>query len=85
MNREQIIAMAREAGKYADEKYQLEWNAGGGASWQSIRDERFASLVAAHEREECAKVCVGIEQAAQEYGERGSASACAAAIRARKP
>jgi hypothetical protein len=49
MNREQIIKLAREAGlnMYPD------WL--DGALPDSV--ERFAALVAAHEREECAKVC----------------------------
>lgn len=44
--------------------------------------EKFAELVAAHEREECAKVC----EAQKVYGERVHKYpllACAAAIRAR--
>lgn len=53
MNKEEIIAMAREAG--------LSWPSGiNGAGYRisnSIDLERFAALVAAHEREECAKVC----------------------------
>lgn len=57
MIQEQLNALAREAGRYADEKYEREWKAGtlaSSASWQSIRDERFADLVAAHEREKLA-------------------------------
>ena len=48
MNREDIIRMAREAGfvlhAYPDE------------NWLKLM-ARFAALVAAHEREACAKVC----------------------------
>jgi len=46
MDRELIIRLAREAGLIATSRY------------GSIDEyERFAALVAAHEREECAKVC----------------------------
>lgn len=50
MNQDDIIRMAREAGAMFDHMTWVE------------RDlapvfERFAALVAAHEREECAKVC----------------------------
>ena len=48
MDRELIIRLARESGwQYAD------GDAGYDPLW------RFAALVAAHEREECAKVCDG--------------------------
>jgi hypothetical protein len=46
VNREDIIRMAREAG---------DWN-GQTAEFNDVGLERFAALVAAHEREECAKV-----------------------------
>jgi len=46
MNREDIIRMAREAGAG-------EWGNGVVPAMMDI--ERFAALVAAHEREECAK------------------------------
>jgi hypothetical protein len=71
MTRDDIIRMAREAG---------------GEDWGIFRDfmpeiERFAALVAAAEREECAKVC---DEVNKEYdGEEVSASWIAAAIRAR--
>ena len=66
MNREDIIRMAREAGF-------SEW------AVQTPQDlERFAALVAAAEREACAKVCDEREQA-NLYGVRE----CADAIRAR--
>jgi hypothetical protein len=44
--------------------------------------ERFAALVRADEREECAKVCEGINSAEDYYGERPEL-VCAAVIRAR--
>ena len=68
MNRDDIIRMAREAG---------------GDDWGIFRDfmpeiERFANLVAAAEREACAKVC-------EAEGKRVDASwvSCAFAIRER--
>jgi hypothetical protein len=68
VNREDIIRMAREAG---------------GDDWGIFRDfmpeiERFANLVAAAEREACAKVC-------EAEGKRVDASwvSCAFAIRER--
>jgi hypothetical protein len=63
MNREDIIRMAKEAGYLA-------WHI-------DPRAERFAALVAAAEREACAKVCD--EEATIE----GVAQRCADAIRAR--
>ena len=64
MNREEIIRMAREAGLDPDL-----WN-------YTDAFERFAALVAAHERDACAKVC--LEEAPSLDGQL-----CAAAIRAR--
>ena len=51
MDREQIIRMAREAGFSDTTNPFVAW----GASWEQV--ERFAALVAAHEREACARVC----------------------------
>jgi hypothetical protein len=64
MNREEIIRMAREAGLDPDL-----WN-------YTDAFERFAALVAEHEREACARVC--LEEAPSLDGQL-----CAAAIRAR--
>ena len=51
MTRDNIIRMAREAGLFTHKEVQPEL-------------ERFAKLVAAHEREACAKVCeAGINNA----------------------
>ena len=73
MTRDDIIRMAREAGisKPWDQEP---------IKWETL--ERFANLVAAAEREECAKIC----DAAQLFGnsdERWSAKCCSEAIRAR--
>ena len=66
MNRDDIIRMAREAGFLVPAK-----------AWV-MKFERFATLVAAAEREACAKVCEERERA-NLYGVKE----CAAAIRAR--
>lgn len=67
MSRDEIIAMAREAGfTVADH-----------ATVEAIgRFARFAALVAAAEREACAQVC-------EKYGTSVTTKDCAAAIRAR--
>ena len=55
MDRELIIRLAREAGlKLFNEGWTSSDN-GDAVAEESL--ERFAALVAAHEREECAKVC----------------------------
>ena len=51
MNREDIIRMAREAG-FRDTTTPV---VALGVSWEQVK--RFAALVAAHEREACAKMC----------------------------
>ena len=70
MNKEDIIRMAREAGELPDPMVFI-------AAY-----ERFAALVAAHEREACAKVCES-RYIADGSHEDVASSACAAAIRAR--
>ena len=71
MDREQIIRMAREA---CDQAPREDWNS---TAWVFGDEtlERFAALVAAHEREACAKVC--------ETFYNHEAKDCAEAIRAR--
>lgn len=77
MNSIDVICMAREAG--------FEFNSLGGTFTSGMLNEHlvnFAALVAAAEREECAKVCEAIEDY---YGSDASfAIRCADAIRARK-
>jgi hypothetical protein len=72
MTKEDIIRMAREAGwQYAngDDGYEPLW--------------KFGELIAAAEREACAKLCdKGSEQMLHKY-QREGASRCAEAIRAR--
>ena len=74
MTRDDIIRMAEEAGFQTD--LQDVWITYDGI-W-SEEFERFAALVAAAEREECAKLCDG-----NVYIDGGMAQQCAAAIRAR--
>jgi hypothetical protein len=77
MTRDDIIKMAREAGAMFDHMTWVE------------RDlapvfERFAELVAAAEREACAKVCEILEAEDDSfYAEFSRAKDCATAIRAR--
>ena len=78
MNREDIIRMAREAG-FSDTTNPF---VALGASWEQV--ERFAALVAAHEREACAKVCDAVQKKNEDDGAwMWEARNCAAAIRAR--
>lgn len=77
MTRDDIIRMAREAGltrKYRETDLDV-------VAHSFTQIERFAALVAAAEREECAKIC---DEVNKEYdGEEVSASWIAEAIRAR--
>ena len=72
MDREEIIRMAREAG-FRDTTTPV---VALGVSWEQV--ERFATLIAAAEREACAKVCDGMD-----HNGVMIAADCAAAIRAR--
>ena len=74
MNKEDIIRMAREA---CDQAPREDWNS---TAWVFGDEtlERFAALVAATEREACAKVCDGMD-----HNGVMIAADCAAAIRAR--
>jgi hypothetical protein len=79
MTREDIIRWAREVEDYADTIYEKgEYHPG----WVEVRDQRFAALVAAAEREACAKVCEIVWDSRAGL-ESGTAFECAAAIRAR--
>ena len=68
LGREQLVALAREAGFI---NLALE-----------PKITRFAALVAAHEREACAKVCEDIDNNMDASWKRNAVN-CAAAIRAR--
>jgi len=79
MDRELIIRLAREVGLWEMlEGYSSEYGSLDAEEDCLPELQRFAALVAAHEREECAKVC-------EAEGERidASWSSCAAAIRSR--
>ena len=81
MTRDDIIRMAREA-EGAD------ITSHGWTSWVGVHSteflERFAALVAAAEREACAKACETVECGiGMMIEERHTAQQCAAAIRAR--
>jgi hypothetical protein len=86
MTRDDIIRMALEAGAKRNSDF-LDW------SFEDDVLKRFAVLVAAHEREECVKVCLEQIEAYTSsqyttdplggYRERFGAGGCAAAIRAR--
>ena len=78
MNREDIIRMAREAG-FRDTTTPV---VALGVSWEQV--QRFAALVAAAEREACAKVCDAVQKKNEDDGAwMWEARNCAAAIRAR--
>ena len=79
MDREEIIRMAREA---CDQAPREDWNS---TAWVFGDEtlERFAALVAAAEREACAKVCDEREEIFQKYYTKGLPALCASAIRAR--
>ena len=74
LGREQLVALAREAGLI--QYVQVE------KTCVSNALERFAALVAAHEREACAKVCEDIDNNMDASWKRNAVN-CAAAIRAR--
>ena len=76
LNQEDIIRMAREAGFMAASHPFNPWSA------HTDQIEVFAALVAAHEREECAKVC-DVLAVDPEYASQITKLA-AMAIRARK-
>jgi hypothetical protein len=72
MNREDTIKMARESG-FAE---------GDLAVFPDLI-VHFADLVAAHEREACAKVCDERQEVFRKYYTKGLPALCAEAIRAR--
>ena len=71
MKREDVIRMAREA------------EFGEFVNMITNPLERFAALVAAHEREECAKICESYQDAVDRH-KWPNGYECAAAIRARR-
>ena len=84
MTRDDIIRMAREAG-HAIRNIDGEDEVMDGDNYhiQTELIERFAHLVAAAEREACAKVCEGNDASWPDDEWNNACHACAAAIRAR--
>lgn len=80
LSREELIAMAREADPFGDHGRLVSL-----AMLTPGTLERFAALVAAREREACAKICDEQHDRARTRTGAARADACAAAIRARKP
>jgi hypothetical protein len=78
MNRDDIVRMAREAG-FESNSLGMTYTSG---SLSNLL-ERFASLVAAAEREACAKVCEEATAAWTQHLYNDGCMNCAAAIRAR--
>ena len=79
MTREDIIKLAREvADKDKVDPYLNEF-----VVLTPEELERFAALVAAHEREACPKVCEERQEVFEKYYTKGLAAMCAEAIRAR--
>lgn len=60
VSRDDVIRLAREADQYASSNH-VKWIGPEviNMDWVVARDERFAALVAAAERESCAQVCEG--------------------------
>ena len=81
MNREDIIRFGEQADEVADRKIKMrgEYH----PDWHMVRDEAFAALVAAHEREVCARVCEETTASWSQYVYNTGCTDCAAAIRAR--
>ena len=77
MTRDDIIRMARETGLVRTGDKWVE-----PARWGVTELERFTALVAAAEREACAKVCDGYADSGSDH-EAGAALNIQAAIRAR--
>ena len=76
MDREEIIRMAQEC------QFAHYYESGDLVAMPQL--ERFAALVAAHEREACAKVCDAVQKKNEDDGAwMWEARNCAAAIRAR--
>ncbi len=74
MKRDEIIEMADKADEEADKVLNMKGEYH--PNWHQVRDEIFAKLVAAKEREACAKVC-------EAYQDPFAGNAMADAIRAR--
>ena len=80
MTRDDIIRLGEQADEVADRKIKMRGEFH--PDWHEVRDQKFAALVAAAEREACAKVCEIVWDSRAGL-ETGTAFECAAAIRAR--
>ena len=74
MTQDEIIEMADKADEEADKVLNMKGEYH--PNWHQVRDEIFAKLVAAKEREACALMC-------ENYGGFKDGHSCAEAIRAR--
>jgi len=87
MTREEVIALAREAGFVIDEEAYVRQANCISHTWHMIDEglTRFASLVAASEREACARMCELLRPSKREYDHRfyDACTASAAVIRTR--
>ncbi len=77
MNREKIEDLATYAGAYTPTNNANDW------AFELPDLLRFAALVAAHEREQCARVCKEIAESGRLIFEEITANACADGIRKR--
>jgi len=79
MTRDHIIRFGEQADEVADRKIRMRGEFH--PQWHEVRDEAFAALVAAAEREACAKLC---EEFDCENPYIGQGRACAFEIRERQ-
>jgi regulator of RNase E activity RraA len=75
-----IIELAKQAG-FKRHQEQAPGIDGAVGNWADL--EAFANLVAAHEREECAKLCDKLEQQVRNMWHGQACAGCAVTIRAR--
>jgi hypothetical protein len=89
MTREDIMSMAQKASKYAEQTVNYYNGKFDGLTWEQrlniVKYEKFAALVAAHEREQCALVAEELRPSKPEYDQRfyDCCTFTAMAIRAR--
>lgn len=85
MTTDDILRMALEADALANKE--IATPGGVHTDWHDVRDRHFAALVAAAEREECAKVCeyraMALDHSGNQYVRDHAALDCARSIRAR--
>ena len=81
MTQDEIIEMADKADEEADKVLNMKGEYH--PNWHQVRDEIFAKLVAAKEREACAKICDDLFSDSESISGRIWTNGCAEAIRAR--